>query len=163
VYVKWVDEASYSAVDKETARWPNDRANRTLSLVRDDVDGTGQWVEQNLLRVLDGKAYWQPPGEPGWTEIVRNSKIIPGIPGTLLRRQDPDNCDAKTGKKKLLETFFPKDLKRRLASGQGWTMSYRWAHFDCSSRIPLGLPENAAPFSIRVGPVVKALYETGRQ
>jgi hypothetical protein len=162
VYVKWVDESGYSAVDRETGRWPNDKANRSLSLVRDDTDGTGLWVEQNLLRFLEGKAYWQLPGEAGLTEIVRNSdKIVPGVRGTLLRRQDPDNCDARTGKKMLLETFLPSDLADRISSGKGWPLSYRWVSFDCSIRIPLGLAQNAPPFSIHVGPVVKAIFEHG--
>jgi hypothetical protein len=164
VYVKWVDEAAYSAVDRETGRWPNDKANRSLSLVRDDTDGTGLWVEQNLLRFLEGKAYWQLPGEAGWTEIVRNSdKIIPGVRGTLLRRQDPENCDARTGRRTLLETFLPNDLRERLASGRGWRMSYRWVSFDCSIGVPLGLPQNNPPFSIYVGQVVKAVLEHGSQ
>jgi hypothetical protein len=160
-YVKWIDESAYSAVDRQTGRWPNDRANRSLTISNVDANGTPIWTEQNLLRVDDGISYWQPPATGGWTEIVgASAAVVPGQIGALLRRQDPDQqCDSIT-KRRLLETFLPLDMGQLIKKDKdGIEMCYRWARFDCANKLPLELGNDTSPFGICVGRVVRAVSD----
>jgi len=160
VYVKWIDESAYSAVDPVTGRWPNDRANRAITVTSVEENGTPIWREQNLLRVDGSRSYWQKPKSPGaWQEIVADSpNVIPGKKGTLLRRQDPDGpC---TDKRQILEAFLPADLQQQIQE-HDVKMCFRWVQFDCANKLPLELVRTSQPFNICVGRIVKALSDRG--
>lgn len=158
-YIKWADEADYPAVNSKTGRFPNDLANRSLSLARVDHEGTPIWAEQNLLRVDANRKYWQPPSNFSWTEIVGDSTdVVPGRRGTLLRRQDPDQKCDENGKRKLLETFIPAEYSDNDAE-RIRKMCYRWILVDCSDARPTYLVETLKPFSVCVGPIIRAVRD----
>jgi hypothetical protein len=156
-YVKWIDESAYSAVNRETGRWPNDRANRILTVLAVDSDGTPLWEERDLLRADGDIITWQGQTTGGWTEIVGASPdVVPGKTGALLRRQDPDQRCEQTGKRRLLETFLPVDLPDRLNDRDEVQMRFRWSYFDCAEKTPLEFQRDYTPFSICVGATVRA-------
>ncbi|MGT2445913.1 hypothetical protein ACU4I5_26975 (plasmid) [Ensifer adhaerens] len=158
-YIKWIDESAYDAVDRPTGRWPNDRANRSLSLSHVDEGGTPIWLEQNLLRIDAGKSYWQLPPPDGWTEIVGNStEIIHGEVGALMRRQSAyESCSSG---RVLLETFLPIDLDDRIRQGIEVKMKFRWSYFNCSDKRPLRLQGDApAGEQFAVGRIVFAVKD----
>jgi hypothetical protein len=136
-YVKWVDESAYSAVDRQTGRWPNDRANRALSIARVDASGTPIWLEQNLLRVDGNRIYWQPPPTDGWTEVVgASTQVVPGQTGALLRRNFQE-CDSVRNLRTFLEVFLPINLDDLIGKeGRGVQMCYRKAYFGCEENFP---------------------------
>jgi hypothetical protein len=106
-YVKWIDESDYPAVDRPTGRWPNDKANRILTVLEVDPNGTPIWGELNLLRVEGSQITWQKKSAGGWTEIVSNSRdVVEGQIGALLRRQNPEQQCNASNPRHLLETFF---------------------------------------------------------
>jgi hypothetical protein len=152
-FFKWVDQATYPPVDPSTGRFPNDRANRALTLKNVDSSGTAHWAESNLLRFDNGKAYWSEPTDD-WVEISGNtSSVVPGQAGALLRRKGV--CDSATNKQRLLETFIPLNADERVLAKDNPLMCYRWASFDCNE-FPLSLNKDGGPFNICVGVVVDA-------
>lgn len=157
-YVKWIDESDYPAVDRQTGRWPNDKANRILTVLEVDPNGTPVWGELNLLRVEGNQITWQRKSVGGWTEIVGNSPdVVEGQIGALLRRQDPDQGCSASHPRHLLETFLPLNLSDLLEKDHEVKMCYRWMDFDdCADSTPLKLSPKNLPFSICVGPVVRA-------
>jgi hypothetical protein len=163
-YVKWIDENAYSATDRETGRYPNDRANRALSMTAVEPNGTRVWAEQNLTRIDSNRAYWPVPSSSGWTEIAEGStKVLSGHVGALLRRQDPDRecvLRGSTKKRQLLETFLPINLDD-LVEGQKAEiqMCFRWAYFDCEEKVPMTLEANDKEPFFCVGQVVRAFKD----
>lgn len=163
-YVKWVDESAYPATDPETGRYPNDRANRAMSMTALEANGTRIWAEQNLTRMDSNRTYWPVPSSNGWTEIAEAStKVAPGQLGALLRRQDPDRqCELRNNekKRKLLETFLPINLDDVVGKQKAEVkMCFRWAYFNCAEKLPMILEaDDKEPFFC-VGRVVRAFKD----
>lgn len=163
-YVKWVDEAKYFGTDPDTNRLPNDRANRSLNLDRVDGNGNVLWTEKNLVRELDGKAYWSGP-RGGWSEIGPHT--VNGRHGALLRRVpinepvtclkagEKNPCYAREGKVCLIETFFSDDLADRIFKKNNPLMCYRWTTFSCDGTYSWKIRgETEGDFNICVGAIV---------
>lgn len=156
-YLKWADENKYEVTDSETGRWPNTRENRVLSAEYQEPDGTARWAERNLLRVDDfGNAFWQPPSEAAWREIVsRSPDVVSGRTGILLRRADED-CRVDTKRAYYMEAFIPTDIDADLASKKKTRMCFRRVELDCKAGFPVGVLNKDVPFPVCRGPIVRA-------
>lgn len=166
VYVKWVDEAEYPGVDRETNRLPNDRANRALSFEKIDSGGNAVWTESNLVRVLEGRSYWTG-SKGGWLEVGKVD--VGGRQGMLLRRGfvgekveclrpgESNRCGAGPGDLCLLETLIPTDVDKLVNDKNNPSMCYRWTSFKCDGSFPVKIGgKSSGPFDVCVGAIVDA-------